>query len=411
MNSHITVRETCRLCDSPELFPSISLPASPIADKYSDELGSKQALYPLDLYQCRSCGHVQTVDILPLNLLFDSDYTYKPSKNSALVKHFHAYADALERYAFSPKKSLDVGSNDGLLLSILREKFGTKICGIDPAFKACEYANNNGVFTINEFFTYEFSGNILKDHGYFDHVSANNVFAHNDDLIGFTKGISNLLSDGGIFSFEISYLLDIVDKCLLGTIFHEHLSHHSLLPLIPFLAKHDLHLFHAQRVDTQGGALVCFASKSTQLQKSDSLLQLLSEETACSSSSTTYMDLFRHKIISFKSKFHSLLSNKLSTNSRIILFGAARSANFLIEFFQLSGLADICLDDNSEKLNKYLPNSSIIIEPSSDFLFKPQDIVIPLAWVHTSRIVEKLRSTSIPLSVLCIYPELQMIDI
>lgn len=407
----ISSRQTCRLCEAPNLYPAISLPASPIADKYPDSPSLKQALYPLDLYQCRSCGHVQTINVLPLSLLFDSDYTYKPSKNSSLVEHFNDYADALVRVAFPPKKSLDIGSNDGLFLSILRDKYGTEIIGIDPAFKASEYANNNDVFTINKFFTYDYSNHILKSHGHFDHVSANNVYAHNDDLSGFTKGISNLLSDGGIFSFEISYLLDIVDKCLLGTIFHEHLSHHSLSPLIPFLAKYDLHLFHAQRVDTQGGALICFASKSTQHQKSDSLLRLLSEEAACYATSSAYMDSFRQKVISTRSLFHSLLNKKLSSNTRIIVFGAARSTNFLIEFFQLSSLVDECLDDNHEKIYKYLPNSHVMIKASSCFEFQPKDVVIPLAWVHTNRIVERLRSLNVPVSVLCVYPEITMIDL
>ena len=72
------------------------------------------------------------------------------------------------------------------------------------------------------------------------------MFAHNDDLASIARGVSNLLQDNGLFCFEVSYLYDIINKCLIGTQFHEHLSHHSLSSLIPFLRQFNLHLFDAQ---------------------------------------------------------------------------------------------------------------------------------------------------------------------
>ena len=36
--------------------------------------------------------HIQVLDILDLKILFDSDYTYKPSRNQGLIQHFTKYA-------------------------------------------------------------------------------------------------------------------------------------------------------------------------------------------------------------------------------------------------------------------------------------------------------------------------------
>ena len=52
--------------------------------------------------------------------------------------------------------------------------------------------------------------------------------AHADDMSGMASGINKLLSPEGVFVFEVQYLVDILDKMLIGTIFHEHMSHTTL---------------------------------------------------------------------------------------------------------------------------------------------------------------------------------------
>ena len=79
------------------------------------------------------------------------------------------------------------------------------------------------------------SEEIKKTWGLANFITANNVYAHVDDLIGMTKAIKELLSEDGVFVFEASYLLDVVQKNLIGTIFHEHLSYHSVKSIKQFL--------------------------------------------------------------------------------------------------------------------------------------------------------------------------------
>ena len=43
-------------------------------------------------------------------------------------------------------------------------------------------------------------------------ITANNVFAHADDLAGITEGIRALLAPNGVFVFEGSYLVDVFEK-------------------------------------------------------------------------------------------------------------------------------------------------------------------------------------------------------
>jgi hypothetical protein len=43
------------------------------------------------------------------------------------------------------------------------------------------------------------------------------------------------------------------------TIYHEHVSHHALIPLETFLNSHDMTLFHVERTSTKGGSIRAFA--------------------------------------------------------------------------------------------------------------------------------------------------------
>ena len=175
-----------------------------------------------------ACGHIQSIDILPLSLLFDSDYTYKPSNNPALIKHFNQYADLVEDFLRNnkPTRVLILAQTIDCFLKPKRRGFDVlRLANL----RRCSIAASE-IYQQFKIFLLRLSNKILDQHGKFTHISANNVYAHNDNLMGFFAGVSNLLSESGIFTFEINYLVDIVNKALLGTIFHDtcHTTHYFL---------------------------------------------------------------------------------------------------------------------------------------------------------------------------------------
>ena len=127
--------------------------------------------------------------------------------------------------------------------------------GIDPAVDLARAATENGVPTLPEFFTGEVAGRIRLEHGPARLVTANNVFAHSDKLPEMAEGIRVLLADDGVFSFEVSYLLDIVQKMLFDTVYHEHLCYHSVRSLSAFFARQGMELIDVERIHTKGGSL------------------------------------------------------------------------------------------------------------------------------------------------------------
>jgi SAM-dependent methyltransferase len=121
-----------------------------------------------------------------------------------------------------------VGSNDGTLLKQYQAQGLTKVFGIDPAADIVKAANAVGVPTLEGFFTPDLAQSLRTERGGAALICANNVFAHSEHLGGFAQGVRTLLAPEGVFVFEVSYLVDVVEKLLFDTIYHEHLAYHAV---------------------------------------------------------------------------------------------------------------------------------------------------------------------------------------
>src|SRR3990167_2591516 len=244
MTIQTTRRHTCRLCLSKDVVCVVKLNPVPLAEKYTQTPDEARTApkYPIDLYMCQPCGHVQLLDVINSKELW-SDYTYHSGQTQGIVRHFETVSkNIIARYAPAPGSlAIDIWSNDGTLLRFFKQA-GYKVLGIDPAKEIAKKATESGIETICSTLTNEAAKKIRQKYGPASVVTAFNVYAHVDDLGDMTDGIRTLLSNDGLFVFEVQYLLDIVDHMLIGTIFHEHMSHHSLTPLTKFFDQRGLEM-------------------------------------------------------------------------------------------------------------------------------------------------------------------------
>jgi len=399
-------RKTCRLCDSEELDFVYAFPLTSLADRYASEPNVTPKKFPQDIYICGNCGHVQIVNVLPQNELFDQSYTYKPSLNTQLSSHWREYADfIIRRLGRIPEKVLDVGSNDGSLLRAFKEQ-GTKLCvGVEPVKSLTEGYLDWGINAVIDYWSKDVAAETLRQYGSFDLVCANNVFAHSDDLGGFTSAIRDVLADDGEFSTEFSYLENIITSSLVGVFFHEHLSHHHLLSLITFLEKRGLHVREAKKVESQGGALVLVSSTEPSV-KGVELIELLEQERKFLVTSSQIRRRLIDALLGFRRDFLSVFNEVDRRDRRIILVGASRSANHLIDFLGIRANVTLLLDSNPQKIGKFLFESSAPIRDQSTHLPKRDDILIITAWAQTSSLLLKMREiyTGAPFTAITLWP-------
>ena len=146
-------RTTCRLCDSANVHCVFQLEPTPPAEWYLPLERAHEAdeRFPLDLFLCSDCGHVQIFDVIDPVRLF-ARYMYTSASSPGLDAHFKEYANTVVRkLGLTPKAlALDVGSNDGTLLRHFADR-GLKVFGIDPAEGIAKAATAAGIPTLNAF--------------------------------------------------------------------------------------------------------------------------------------------------------------------------------------------------------------------------------------------------------------------
>lgn len=373
----------------------MSLVPTPPANEFvsAGERGKPQDRFPLNVWICGDCAHVQLLDVVNPERLFRS-YVYVSGTSPVFVDHFRRYAESVLSRAKLPAGSrvLDIGSNDGTLLRFFQQA-GMRVLGIDPARRIAEEATRSGIETLPEFFDLALAKRLRSQGREADLITANNVFAHADDLQTIADGVAHLLASDGLFVFEVSYLLDVFEKTLFDTIYHEHLSYHTVKPLTGFFERHGMELVDAVRVDAHGGSLRGIAKrKGGRWPKQAAVDELIRAEAGLGLHGVDAYQRFFANIEARKRELTDLLARLKREGKRLAGYGAPAKATTLMFHFGLGPEAlEYVIDDSPLKQGLYTPGHHIPVVPSSylaDAGRRP-DYALILAWNFADSIIAK----------------------
>ena len=89
-------RSKCRLCGGTQLSLVLKLEPTPPANAFITEsqLDYPQETYPLDVFFCEKCYHVQLLDVVDPSVLFEN-YVYVSGTSSVFIKHFEEYVSSI----------------------------------------------------------------------------------------------------------------------------------------------------------------------------------------------------------------------------------------------------------------------------------------------------------------------------
>lgn len=381
--------DLCRLCKTGTLSePKLVFPPTPLANEFLRE-PKEQDVFPLEVAACNSCGHYQLNEGIDPERLF-STYSYAAGHSVANVTHFRDSAIHLaKRFGLMPQsRVLDIASNDGTLLQAFKDQ-GMEILGIDPAENIGAEANEKGIPTIIGFFTAERAERLKEEHGTFDLVTANNVFAHVPDLEDFAKGVKTMLAPEGVFSFEVSYFVDVCDNTVFDTIYHEHSSYHTLAPLLPFFKNLGMEVFDVEHLPNHGGSVrvyVRHAGASIESSEPGQLAELLEEERGIEDKVARLAE----KIAELREKVVEKVRKLKEQGVSIAVYGAPAKATTLMYTFGLDGsVIDFVIEDAPLKQGTYTPGTHIPILTSQALVDRTPGAILVLAWNFADTIIAK----------------------
>ena len=391
-NSSIVV-ERCQVCDSPVLESILFIGYLPPVNAMPT-IGSRpaeQPAYPAELLHCKQCQLVQIGLIVDPGILFPPTYPYTSGTTKLLRDNFTELSEEVtNRYPLKRSELIvDIGSNDGTLLSTFSQK--ARIFGIEPT-NAGKLALERGIPTLISFFNRGAVEKTLAEQGKAKIVAATNVFAHIEDIHEIVDCIDGLVLEDGIFISESHYLLSLIETLQYDTIYHEHLRYYSVTALRHLLEMHGFEIIHAKRIPTHGGSIRIYAARKGHYPGEGSLSQLLDNEKRRITEET--LTQFARAVAQSKLDLLALLRDIKVAGARIYGIGAPSRASTLINYVGLdNGILDCVLEiKGSYKIGKYIPGTIIpVAEEERLFLDQPEYALL-LSWHIADELIPKLTS-------------------
>jgi novobiocin biosynthesis protein NovU/D-mycarose 3-C-methyltransferase len=308
---------------------------------------------------------------VPPDFLFNI-YNYESSTTETLRDHFQQLA--LDIDMMGAKSVLEIGCNDGVLLSPLQKR-GIKVLGVDPATNIASKALEKGVEVIPAFFTNALARQIVITYGQFDIVTGSNVFAHIDDMDGVLEGISTVLKNEGSLIFEVHDASALLKTLQYDSIYHEHVSYFTEETAKTLLARNGFKVYHTIRTRMHGGGLRLYAKKCVPF----TLIYTNNEEEATE---------FGLRVAWHKKLLQSLLKEA----GRTVGYGAPGRGNTLLNYCEITiEQIEYITDASSLRYNKFTPGTHIPIYSESErpLISSGANSALILAWTYISEIMKK----------------------
>ena len=343
---------------------------------------TNQKKFKISLNYCISCKHVQIAERLKPDLLF-KHYLWETGISKTNILLLKDFLKKLKKLGINKNsKILEIASNDGSFIQILKNKFNSFVVGVDPAKNLARKANSKKIFTIDKYFDSKLALLIKNKFCKFDFIFARNVIAHLNEPNSVFKGVEKLLSDDGIFILEVPHLLNILEDNQYDNIFHEHNGFHSLKSINDLCKKNKLKIFDVDKIDSQGGSLRCFIVKSDSnkiIKKK--VISFLKYEIKSKLFSTTKLENFKFKIVKHSKNLFQLIKGLKKKKKKISIYGASGKGQALMQFSHLEkNMIDFVFDKSKLKQGRFTPGTNIKIKSPTKISNKNIDYLLILSW-------------------------------
>ena len=271
-------------------------------------------------------------------------------------------------------------------------KYKVNVLGVEPAKNLAKISRKSKIPTENNFFNIQLAKKVSKKEKA-DLIIANNVLGHIDNLHEFLVGILEVLKDDGVFVFEVPHALNLIQKLEFDTIYHEHISYFSIIPLVRWLKNYNLEIYDVEKKNVHGGTIRVYVSKkgNFKIKKSVEKIKIIEKKYGMSKIRT--YKIFTKKVESLRKDLLKKI-NELKKNNRLFGYGAPAKGNVLLNYCKIdNNILDFITDTTKIKQGKYTPGSKIkITSPKIISKKGTRCVALLLAWNYKLAIIKKERN-------------------
>ena len=377
-------RKVC-ICKN-KLKQKINFGNLPLINNYTIKKNLKK--YPTIISQCQNCLLIQLKYSVPDKLLFPNNYSYLSGNSKEKINNFASILAKIKKT--SKKKNpqiLDIGSNDGSFLEIVKKKY-PKVLGVEPTNTA-RNAIKKGINTIKKSLNFKLAKKILNKYSKFDFIIASNFFAQTNNLKEILKSIKLILDKKGLLIVEVQYLYELLLQKGFDSFHHEHIAYYTLSSITKLLEKYNLYVFDAEKLKVHGGMLRVYISLNKKPITKKMKKILASENDRNIINKIKNLNLFR---IKFSNKLNKFFYNLKKKGKKIYGMGAAPRACVMLNSANLTKNEIDLVGEVSKSLkcNKYVPGTNIMVRNEKKIIKDKPDYVVILAWHLKRRIINLL---------------------
>ncbi len=305
---------------------------------------------------------------------------------------------------------LDIGSNDGTLLSFFKKE-GCHVLGVDPSRPAFEIAMTKGINTMNRMFDSDTREQILATTGKMDLVSATNIITHVPNPEEFLINCKYLLKPTGSLVVEFYNFESMISNSAFDQIYHEHMSYFNFTTFSRLLENVGLEAYKVEQVNSQGGSLRVFISFTGSQNIDESVKNMLETEGGLESIKSRYF-LFPQKVAKIKRDALKFLEAEIRSGNKIAGYGASAKATVFLNFLNLSRSEIIAIADKSPiKQGKFIPGAAIPVVSPDELVNLNPKIIIIFAWNLRKEIVGFLKQIfSQDVNIIALIPEISFFN-
>jgi len=384
--------DACRMCGSSGLFPILDLGRQPLANGLTLPGRPNAPEFPLAIVGCHECSLVQLNGSVDPRAMFDEYLYFSSYSDSMLTSMRHLAAATVERFHLGTDDLvMEIASNDGYLLGHYRD-LGVRVLGIEPASNVAEVAQEAGIETRVDYFTAELASELRASGCRPRVIHANNVLAHVPDIHDLVEGISLLLDDEGAAIIETPYLLDLLDRGLFETIYHEHVFYYSLEALQRLFSAHDLTILDCEHLEVHGGSLRVTVCKGDAVRPTARAGRASGVEALRGLRSAGAYSAFVAEVSAARSEVVRQFGRIKACGSSLVGYGAAAKATVLLNFARIdANTIDYVVDRNPAKQGRLIPGTGIEVAAVERLREEPPDVVAVLVWNLADEVRSQLR--------------------
>jgi hypothetical protein len=395
------------------LFEAIDLGFQPPCGTLLTEktLNDPETYYPLRLMICPESGLGQLDYVLGSKICFPTDYPYRPGISIPLREHLQRLAeDIISKNKLTPGDLVvDIGSNDGTLLSFFKAK-GMNVLGVEPTNMA-KVANKDKIKTIQKFFTKGVARDIVGKYGKAKIITMTNVFAHMATLGEVMDGIKVLLAKDGAVVSESQYLLDVFEGNQFDEIYHDHIRIYSLKSLVKLFPYYGMEVFDAKRVYTREGSIEVSAGFKGKHTITPEVRKLLRREEVVGLFKPSEWKKFRQRVEKQKQKFLDLVQKINKKGLKLVADSCPTRGVVLLNHYGIDRmiLPYVAQLPGTEKVGKYIPGTHTPIVSNEIILKDKPDYILILAWHYDNYIIKNWRLKGIKSKFIIPLPKFKIV--